>query len=179
MEANHVLPAHQNGLKPVTLPANVMAIAQRSREMTQNHIWRSEANPNQYHVGYAAQLIPEHVTIVVVERTSSGIATCASKLIQTSEAQWICREMLESPHQLASVCDAMRLIENHGVVLTNTVIRNFHELEGAIFYDRHLLLKEYVAFMELIENELGELFGLNLEHIEINSAQPFVILACY
>lgn len=147
--------------------------------MIQNHIWRSEANPNQGHVGYAAQLIPEHVTIVVVERTSSGIAICASKLIQTSEAQRICREMLESPHQLTSACDAMHLIENHGVVLTNTVTRKFHELEGAIFYDKYLLLEEYVAFGELIENELGELFSLNLEHIETNSAQPFVILACY
>lgn len=144
-----------------------------------NHIWQSEANPSQDHAGYAAQRIPENVAIVVVQRTSSGIEICASELIQTSATQRLWLELLGSPHQLASVCDAIRIIEKHGVVLSNTVVRYSNEAEGAIFYGKDLLMPEFVAFLELVEREIAEFYGLGLDLLETNSAQPFAILACH
>lgn len=147
--------------------------------MFKNHIWPSDANTTQDQSDYAAQLIPEGVTIIVAQRSSSVIATSAFEAIQVSDAQRLCRALLESAHQMASVDHAQRIIEKHGAVLTNVVDRKFSVAEGVFFHGKDFFIEEYSTAGKWVENIFGELDRVCLDTIETSSLQSFVICACY
>lgn len=142
-------------------------------------IWPSEAKPNQDQSDQVARHIPEYVTIVLAQQVADAIAASVYEVISASAAQSLCNALLESAHQLDSAGHAQRMIEDHGVVFTNTVGRSFSVAEGSYFYGKDFMIEHYSAIGRWVESTFGELDRVCLDTVETSSQQPFAVCVCY
>lgn len=142
-------------------------------------IWPNEAKCTQGQSPQASLPIPEHVTIVIMQRVGDAMTARVSEEISADAAQSLCKTLLKKAPQLGSADQAQRTAEDHGAAFTSALDRTFSVVECTYFHGEDFFIENYSAMGQWVESRFGELDGVCLDFVEASASQPFAVCVCY